>query len=160
MSNRLFHGKLGNPLTKNKSDFLWAWTPYRKFLDPPLALTNIITYIQVCFKQTTLCQSFKITYKFDAHTNFVQACPCLHCLPMRLLSKSHCLTQITMVLSLCLLGKFSCFFCCLLIFFKSNFFEKFFQEYDQCRTVWVQIRPDILFAKVISRGRKELNFIC
>ena len=29
-------------------------------------------------------------------------------------------------------------------FFKINFFEKFFQEYDQCQTVWIQIRSDIL----------------
>ena len=28
----------------------------------------------------------------------------------------------------CPLGNFSCFFCRLLIFFKFNFFEKFFQE--------------------------------
>ena len=29
-------------------------------------------------------------------------------------------------------------FCCLLIFFKINFFEKFFQEYHQC----VKLDPD------------------
>ena len=36
-------------------------------------------------------------------------------------------------LKLCLLGNFSCFFvvCRLLIFFKINFFEKFFREYHQ-----------------------------
>ena len=48
-------------------------------------------------------------------------------------------------LKLCILGNFSCFFFCrLLIFFKMNFFEKFFQEYHQCQTAWIQIRPDIL----------------
>ena len=47
-------------------------------------------------------------------------------------------------LTLCLLGNFSCFFWCLLIFFKIIFFEKFFQEYHQCQIVWIQIRPDIL----------------
>ena len=35
-------------------------------------------------------------------------------------------------------------FCRLMIFFKMNFFEKFFQEYHQCQTVWIQIRPDAL----------------
>ena len=29
-------------------------------------------------------------------------------------------------------------------FLQINFFEKFFQEYHQCQTVWTQIRPDIL----------------
>ena len=32
------------------------------------------------------------------------------------------------LLTLCLLGNFSCFFCSLLFFFKSNYFEKFFRE--------------------------------
>ena len=31
-------------------------------------------------------------------------------------------------------------------FFKINFFEKFFQEYHQCHTVWIQIRPNMLSA--------------
>ena len=35
------------------------------------------------------------------------------------------------LLTLCILGNFSCFFCCQLIIFKINFFEKFFQEYHQ-----------------------------
>ena len=30
----------------------------------------------------------------------------------------------------CMLGKFSCF-CCLLLFYKMNFFKKLFQEYHQ-----------------------------
>ena len=34
--------------------------------------------------------------------------------------------------------------CHLLIVFKINFFRKFFQEYHECQTVWIQIRPDIL----------------
>ena len=45
-----------------------------------------------------------------------------------------CTINITVVterftLNLCMLGNFSCFCCRLLIFFKINFFEKFFQEY-------------------------------
>ena len=35
-------------------------------------------------------------------------------------------------------------FCRLVIFLKIIFFEKFFQEYHQCQTVWIQIRPGIL----------------
>ena len=34
-------------------------------------------------------------------------------------------------LNLCILGNFACFCCRLLIFFKINFFEKFFPEYHQ-----------------------------
>ena len=34
-------------------------------------------------------------------------------------------------ITLCLLGKFFMLFCCLLIFFKINFFEEFFQKYHQ-----------------------------
>ena len=40
-------------------------------------------------------------------------------------------------------GKFFMLFCHLLIFFKINFFEEFFQEYHQCQTVWIQTRPDL-----------------
>ena len=35
------------------------------------------------------------------------------------------------LLTHCILGNFSCFFCRLLIFFKVNFLKKIFQEYDQ-----------------------------
>ena len=57
-------------------------------------------------------------------------------------------------------GKYFMFFCCLLSFFKINFFEKFFQEYHQCVKkigsrsgstfcpAWSWFN---LFAKVISR---------
>ena len=34
-------------------------------------------------------------------------------------------------ITLCPIGNFSCFFCCLLIFFKIKFLEKLFQECDQ-----------------------------
>ena len=34
-------------------------------------------------------------------------------------------------------------FCHLLFFFQNHFFKKKkIQEYDQCQTVWIQIRPD------------------
>ena len=32
----------------------------------------------------------------------------------------------------------------MLFFFQIKFLEKFFQEYHQCQTAWIQIRPDIL----------------
>ena len=41
--------------------------------------------------------------------------------------------------------------CCLSsadFFSKSAFFDKFFQEYHQCQTVWIQIRPDLLTARI------------
>ena len=40
------------------------------------------------------------------------------------------------------------FFCRLQIFFKINFFEKLFQEYHQCQTAWIQIRPNILLGLI------------
>ena len=63
-------------------------------------------------------------------------------------------------LTLSRLGNFSCFFCRLLIFFKSTFFKKLFQEYHlsvkqlgsrsglTCCWAWSGSK---LFAKVISR---------
>ena len=36
----------------------------------------------------------------------------------------------------------SLFYCCLLIFPSKLLFSK--KEYDQCQTVWMKIRPDIL----------------
>ena len=35
-------------------------------------------------------------------------------------------------------------------FFKISFIEKFFQEYHQCQTVWIQIRPDFLSSLIWS----------
>ena len=46
-----------------------------------------------------------------------------------------------------ILGSFSCSLCCQLIFFKINFFEKFFQEcvtIKWCQMVRIQIRINIL----------------
>ena len=58
------------------------------------------------------------------------------------------------LLTLCLLGEFACFFCCLLIFFKIVFFEKLFPEYYQCQNslypdqaqhfVWHDLGPNCL----------------
>ena len=53
-----------------------------------------------------------------------------------------------------------CLFCCLLIFFKINFFEKFFQEYDQNQTVWILIRPDVLSGRIwvqpVCKGYQQM----
>ena len=53
-------------------------------------------------------------------------------------------------------------------FFRINFSEKFFQEYDQSQTVWIKIRPDVLSGLIwvqtvfksyqqTTLGDKELN---
>ena len=45
----------------------------------------------------------------------------------------------------CMLGDFSCFYCCRLTFFKINTFKILFQEhYQNAKTVGIQIRTDIL----------------
>ena len=50
-------------------------------------------------------------------------------------------------LTLCMLGNFSS-----VNFFKIIIFRKFFQEhYQECQSVWFQIRTDILFAKVYQQ---------
>ena len=54
------------------------------------------------------------------------------------------------------------YFCHLLVFFKINFFEKFFQEYFQCQIVLIQIRPDCLSTvcqsyQQTTLGNKELT---
>ena len=43
-----------------------------------------------------------------------------------------------------MLGNFACFFGICGFSFKMNFFKKIFQEYHQCQTIWIQIRPDVL----------------
>ena len=64
-------------------------------------------------------------------------------------------------------GKFFMFFCHMLNFFKISFFENFFQ----CQTDWIQIRPDILsgliwvqsvcigYQQMTPEGNKELIFL-
>ena len=53
-------------------------------------------------------------------------------------------------------------FCCLLIFFKINFFEKKNQEYHQeCRTVRIQMRADILlgliWVQTVCKGYQQMT---
>ena len=50
--------------------------------------------------------------------------------------------------SLCMLGNFSCLYCCLLTFFKSYIFKTLFQEHYQCQKVWIQIRTEILLVLI------------
>ena len=54
-------------------------------------------------------------------------------------------------------------FCRLLIFFKINIFEKFFQEYHLCQTVWVQNRPDILSGLIwvltVCKGYQQTKLV-
>ena len=58
-------------------------------------------------------------------------------------------------LTRCILGNFSCFFCCLLIFFKINFVKKFFQEYHQnVPTVWTLIRSHD-WVQTVSQGYQQ-----
>ena len=68
-------------------------------------------------------------------------------------------------------GKFFVLFCHLLIFFKNNFFQNFFQENivpSEYQIVWFQIRPDILLGLIwvktvcksyqqTKQGNKELT---
>ena len=47
-------------------------------------------------------------------------------------------------LTLCLLGNFSCLCCCLLTFFKINFFKKIISgTLSECQTVWIQFGPNL-----------------
>ena len=67
-------------------------------------------------------------------------------------------------LTICLFGNFACFFCCLLIFFKINFFEKFFLEYDHSVTIWFQIRPDTMSGRIwvqtVCKGYQQVTLVC
>ena len=41
-------------------------------------------------------------------------------------------------------------FCCLLIFFKINFFQKILSGIpSECQTVWIQIRPEIILGLIL-----------
>ena len=61
-------------------------------------------------------------------------------------------------LTLCMLGNFSCF-CRLLAYFKINFFKKIFREYNQCQTVWIQIRTDalsvLIWGQTVCKGYQQ-----
>ena len=56
------------------------------------------------------------------------------------------------ILTFCLLGTFVCFFVVCWFFFIINFFERFFQEYHQSQTVWIQIRPDIMSGLILVQS--------
>ena len=52
---------------------------------------------------------------------------------------------VTLVNTPCILDNFACFFVLCRFFTKSTFSKNFIQEYlQECQTVWIQIRPDIL----------------
>ena len=54
-------------------------------------------------------------------------------------------------LNFCMQGKFSWFVVLCWLFFKINIFGTL----SECQTVWIQIGPDILFGKVISRRQES-----
>ena len=55
------------------------------------------------------------------------------------------------------------FFFCHLIFLKSTFFETFFQEYHQCQTIWIQIRPDkmsgLIRVQTVCKGYQQATLV-
>ena len=40
-------------------------------------------------------------------------------------------------------------------FFKIIFFEKFFQEYHQSQTVWIQIRTDKIWVQAVCKSYQQ-----
>ena len=69
-------------------------------------------------------------------------------------------------ITLCLLGNFILlFFWCLMIFSKSTFSTKFFQEYipSECQTVWILIRLEILSglirAKTVCKSYQQTKLV-
>ena len=66
-----------------------------------------------------------INYKNNFFENYIPKCYKVK----RIIISFNCFSEY-----ICLLGNFSCLFCCLLIFFKINFFEKFLYEYHQCQS--------------------------
>ena len=56
-----------------------------------------------------------------------------------------------MLLTLCMLGNFSCFCCGVLTFFKMSFFKKkkkLSGTLLECQKVWIQIRTDVLSVRI------------
>ena len=51
-------------------------------------------------------------------------------------------------------GNFSWLFCHLLIFFKTNFYKKLFQEHSECQMVWIQI-----WVQTIGKGYQQTTNI-
>ena len=69
--------------------------------------------------------------------------------------KSHCYSQIShsfanvLYLSICMLGKYSCFYFRLLTFFKIKFLKiNHLGPQSECQTVWIQIKTDILLVLI------------
>ena len=56
----------------------------------------------------------------------------------KLFANVHLWTARLNELTLCMLGNFSCFFCCLLTIFKINFFQNILSgTLSGCQTVWI-----------------------
>ena len=66
---------------------------------------------------------------------------------------------IHVLLTLCMLGNFSCFCCHLLTFFKNIFCKIFSKEHYQCQMVCIQIRTDIMsvliWVKAVFKGHQR-----
>ena len=58
-------------------------------------------------------------------------------------------------------GKVCMLFCRLWIFFLNKLFQKMFQEYHQCQTVWIEVRLDILLGLVwvqtVCKGDQQMT---
>ena len=73
-----------------------------------------------------------------------------------------CASWMLFTLTLCMLGNFSCFCCHLLTFSILTFQKNLSGTLSECKTVWIQIRTDILsvlilvqtICKIISRSQK------
>ena len=67
-----------------------------------------------------------------------------------------------MSLTLCPLGNFSCFIVVCLFFSKSTFSKNSFKNIpSECRTEWIQIRPDILsgliWVQYVCKGHEQMQ---
>ena len=65
-------------------------------------------------------------------------------------------------LTLCMLGNFACFFVVCDFFLKSNISIKNLSEIpSECQTVWIQIRPDVLFGLIwvqtLCKGYQQMT---
>ena len=59
-----------------------------------------------------------------------------------------------------MLGNFACFKSSA-YFFKNQLLKKIFQEYHQCQTVWIQIRPNFLpvliWVTIVCKGYQQMT---
>ena len=75
---------------------------------------------------------------------------------------------IILYLSICMLGKCSCFYFCLLTFFKIKFLQINHQGPPlECQTVWIKIKTDILLLFIwvqtvckMAIGRRLSKYYC